>query len=162
MPPEKPDRPSAFAGAATAALPSAADAAASAMGSEVVIASAETRKSLKAPTRTEPASTAPAMSASPSAAAPNPFPAEVSEAGAAAPQKSNQVANRARAAPISDLDVAMFRAVRAGDIPGLRVAISRGANVNGNDERGRTALQIARERADIETIKVLETAGARP
>ena len=60
------------------------------------------------------------------------------------------------------LDVAMFRAVRAGDIPGLRVAISRGANVNGNDERGRTALQIARERADIETIKVLETAGARP
>ena len=80
----------------------------------------------------------------------------------AAPQMSIQMHDRARAAPINDLDVAMFRAVRAGDIPGLRVAISRGANVNGNDERGRTALQIARERADIETIKVLETAGARP
>ena len=60
------------------------------------------------------------------------------EGAAAPPQMSTQMNDRARAALISESDLAMFRAVRAGDIPGLRVAISRGANVNGKDERGRT------------------------
>jgi ankyrin repeat protein len=55
----------------------------------------------------------------------------------------------------------MFKAVRAGDLPALRIAIARGAHVNGKDELGRTSLQIARERADVETIKLLEAAGAR-
>ena len=62
---------------------------------------------------------------------------------------------------LSEADLSMFRAVRAGDIPALRAAIARGVNANAKDERGRTALQIARERADVETIKLLEAAGAR-
>ena len=58
-------------------------------------------------------------------------------------------------------DVSMFSALRTGDLAGLRAAIARGANVNAKDERGQTALQIARGRNDAELIKALEAAGAK-
>ena len=206
---EKADRAAVFAGATVTAAPtatptapmSAADASAGAMGGEVVIASAEMRKSAKAQSRAEPSSTAPVVPALPPAAAPNAFPAQASEVaiaaappapatpaapaaasragasgavaarGEAAPANAASAATRpkmsipmndaTRIAPLSESDIAMFRAVSTGDIPALRIAISRGALVNGKDERGRTPLQIARERADVESIKVLEAVGAR-
>lgn len=214
---EKTDRPPVFAGASVAVAASAvaaptpapaADTLAGAISNEVVIASAETRKSAKAESRALPSSVAQASSASPPAAAapaaaPNAFPSQGSEAivaaapaprpvqspapaaapwragasgamaargdaapadaapAAAAPQMSIQMNDRARVTLLSEADVAMFRAVRAGDIPALRVAITRGVNINAKDDRGRTALQIARERGDADAIKVLESAGAR-
>ena len=212
---EKADRAAGFAGvtvtAAPAATPtapmSAADASAGAMRGEVVIASAEMRKSAKAESRPEPSSTAPDVPAFSPAAAPNAFPAQASEVAIAAappfrpapatlaapaepaaplragasgavaargeaapanaasagtrPKMSIQMNDATRIAPLSESDIAMFRAVSTGDIPALRIAISRGAHVNGKDERGRTPLQIARERADVESIKVLEAVGAR-
>ena len=65
------------------------------------------------------------------------------------------------ATQLSEIDQAMFRAVRAGELPALRAAIARGANVNVRDERGRTTLQIARERDDAALVDALQTAGAR-
>ena len=55
----------------------------------------------------------------------------------------------------------MFRALRGGDLLALRAAIARGANENAQDERGRTTLQIARERGDGALADALQTAGAR-
>jgi hypothetical protein len=60
-----------------------------------------------------------------------------------------------------EIDQAMFRAVRAGELPALRAAIARGANVNAKDEHGRTTLQIARERNDSALVDELQAAGAR-
>jgi ankyrin repeat protein len=77
------------------------------------------------------------------------------------PQMSAQRSDTASSMQMREAELAIFRAVRAGDVAALRVAITRGGNVNAKDERGRTPLQIARERADVETIKVLEAAGAR-
>ncbi len=80
----------------------------------------------------------------------------------AAPQAAANPADGLRPLPqLSELDQLMLRAVRAGDVPGLRAAIARGANVNARDERGRTPLQMARERDDAAVADVLRTAGAR-
>lgn len=196
---EKTDRPAAFTGgsvaaapaaaaraapaaappvAATAAAASAADESVAAMGSELVIAAADTRKSARLQSRTEAPSPALAMPAPPPAAAPNAFPAQASGvAVAAAPAARPPPANAAAparavasgassaddASPVrlSEPELAMFNAVRAGDVPALRSAITRGVNVNVKDERGRTALHVARERGDVATIKLLESAGAR-
>ena len=195
VPKDKAERP---AGATIAAAPPpalATDSAAGGFGNEVVIASAETRKSARAETRAEPAVTTPS-------AAPNAFPAPTAEpmiASAPAPAQASRPASVAAAAPapmgasgamaargslaqsdaaarpqspaqtgdtaspirLGESDLAMFKAVRAGDVPGLRAAIARGASVNVKDERGRSALQIARERVDAEMIRALEAAGAR-
>ena len=62
---------------------------------------------------------------------------------------------------LTEPDQAMFKALRVGDLRELRAAIARGANVNARDERGHSALQIARERVDIESARALEAAGAR-
>ena len=62
---------------------------------------------------------------------------------------------------LGEVDQAMFRAVRAGDLPALRAAIVRGANVNARGERGRTTLQIAREHDDAAIVEALQAAGAR-
>ena len=64
-------------------------------------------------------------------------------------------------AQLSEIDQVMLRAVRAGDLPALRAAIGRGADVNARDERGRTPLQIARERDDAAVVDALQAAGAR-
>jgi hypothetical protein len=82
-------------------------------------------------------------------------------ASAARPQASAQINDVASPVRLSETELAVFKAVRTGDVPALRVAISRGVNVNVRDERGHTALQIARDRADAEMIRILETAGAR-
>ncbi len=137
--------------------------------SEVMIASVETRKSARAPA---PAS-APLPSAPPSS--PVAFPAVTQEAAiASAPAARASAASAATPARRtessglsgwtgwnSEADQALFKALNAGDLPSVRAAIARGANVNARDERGRTALQVARERADSEASRVLEAAGAR-
>lgn len=126
--------------------------------SETVIASAEVRKSAKV--GASPLNDQPAMAGAPprrAAAAPDAFPAQT--AANAAP-KAADVA-RSRPLPLDERDQAMFRALRAGDLSALRAAIARGANVNAQDERGRTTLQIARERNDGALVDALQTAGAR-
>ena len=142
---------------------------ADAASSEVLIASVETRKSARAPA---PAS-APLPSAPPSS--PAAFPAVTPEAAiATAPAARASAASAATpsrrtessglggwAGWNSEADQALFKALDAGDLPSLRAAVTRGANVNARDERGRSALQVARERADAEASRVLEAAGAR-
>lgn len=186
---ELPDRPLVFTGAGVPSAPVAAQAAApasastanastAAMAEELVIAAAEVRKSAKVQSRPEAstaAATVPAPSSAPAVAAPNAFPAQASEAASATAAAPRPVAAAAasrsqRAALLGDAtsrgrlgepELAMFTAVRAGDLSALRIAITRGANVNSKDEGGRTPLQIARERADTETIRALDAAGAR-
>ena len=80
---------------------------------------------------------------------------------AARPQSPAQTGDTASPIRLSESDLAMFKAVRAGDVPGLRAAIARGASVNIKDERGRSTLQIARERVDAEMVRALDAAGAR-
>lgn len=63
--------------------------------------------------------------------------------------------------PLTESDQALFKALLAGDLRELRAAIARGANVNARDERGRGALQVARERGDADSVRALEAAGAR-
>lgn len=79
------------------------------------------------------------------------------------PQAAAKPADLARAEsqPLDDRDRALFIAVRAGDLPALRSAIARGANVNARDENARTPLQIARERNDSAVVDALQAAGAR-
>jgi hypothetical protein len=62
---------------------------------------------------------------------------------------------------LGEIDQAMFRAVRSGELAALRAAIARGANVNAKDERGRTTLQIARDRNHSALVDELQAAGAR-
>ena len=126
--------------------------------SETVVASAELRKSAKV--ATSPLNDPPAMAgASPrmSSAAPDAFPAQTA---AKAVAKAADAA-RPRSPPLDERDQAMFRALRAADLSALRAAIARGANVNAQDERGRTTLQIARERGDGALVDALQAAGAR-
>jgi len=91
----------------------------------------------------------------------------VATAPAAAPAAP---AAAAGAAPIGDLtppmqqgmaNVALFSALRSGQVESVRSAIARGANVNARDDRGRTPLQIAREGNQTEIVRVLEAAGAK-
>ena len=82
-------------------------------------------------------------------------------ASASRSQRPAQLGDAASRGRLSEPELAMFTAVRAGDVAALRIAITRGANVNSKDEGGRTPLQIARERADSETIRTLDAAGAR-
>ncbi|MBL8309517.1 MAG: ankyrin repeat domain-containing protein [Burkholderiales bacterium] len=58
-------------------------------------------------------------------------------------------------------NVALFSALRAGQVDAVRNAIVRGANVNARDDQGRTPLQIARESNQTEVIRLLEAAGAK-
>jgi len=58
-------------------------------------------------------------------------------------------------------NVALFSALRSGQIEAVRSAIARGANVNARDDRGRTPLQIAREGNQTEIVRALEAAGAK-
>lgn len=188
-PKEKTNQPAAFAGASAAAVnavaaapsvaaASAADEAVAAIrneGNEVVIASADTRKSARLQPRAEAPSPSSALAtASPSPpppAAPNAFPAQASGVAVAAapiaptarPSPAIAAASSDAASPVrlSEAEQQMFKAVRAGDAGTLRTVITRGVNVNAKDERGRSALVIARERGDAETIKVLEAAGAQ-
>ena len=185
-PKEKTNQPAAFAGASAAAVAaapsvaaaSAADEAVAAVrneGNEVVIASADTRKSARLQPRAEAPSPSSALAtASPSPpppAAPNAFPAQASGVAVAAapiaptarPSPAIAAAPSDAASPVrlSEAEQQMFKAVRAGDAATLRTVITRGVNVNAKDERGRSALVIARERGDAETIKVLEAAGAQ-
>jgi len=79
-----------------------------------------------------------------------------------APQAAAKPADAVRpVAQLSEIDQVMLRALRAGDLPALRAAIGRGANVNVRDERGQTPLQIARERDDAAVVDALQAAGAR-
>ena len=145
-------------GIATAAAATAADTNTGETFSEVVVASAELRKSAKV--AASPFSDQPAMAgAAPrlSPAAPDAFPAKT--ATQAAPNAAE--AARPRSLPLDERDQAMFRALRVGDLSALRAAIARGANVNARDERGRTTLQIARERDDGAVVDTLKAAGAR-
>jgi ankyrin repeat protein len=71
------------------------------------------------------------------------------------------MADAAATPRLTDAELALFRAVRVGDLTAVRNAIARGVNINSKDERGRTALAIARERSDVETVRTLEAAGAR-
>ena len=182
-PKENADQPAGLAGASVAAAPavaapsvaaaSAADDSVAAMSNEVVIASADTRKSARLQSRAEllPPLPALATAAPPPPAAPNAFPAQASGVAiAAAPTAGTTRSSPAIAAApgdaaslvrLSEAEQQMFKAVRAGDAAALRIVITRGVNVNAKDERGRSALLIARERGDAETIKVLEAAGAR-
>ncbi len=143
--------------AAAPAPDAAAGSAADAATSEVMIASVETRKSARAPA---PASI-PLPSPPPSS--PAAFPAVTPEAAiAAAPSRRSETSGRSGwTGWNSEADQALFKALNADDLPRLRAAITRGANVNARDERGRTALQVARERADAEAVRALEAAGAR-
>ena len=126
--------------------------------SEVVVASAELRKSAKV--AASPVNDQPAMAvATPrlSSAAPDAFPAQT----ATQSMPSSADAARPRSPPLDERDRAMFRALRVGDLLALRAAIARGANVNARDERGRTTLHIARERNDGALVDALQAAGAR-
>ena len=58
-------------------------------------------------------------------------------------------------------NVALLAALRSGNVEGVRNALLRGADVNVRDDRGRAALQIARENNQTEIIRLLEVAGAR-
>ncbi len=78
-----------------------------------------------------------------------------------APQSATQNDAIRSVSQLSEVDRAMFRAVRAGELVALRAAIGRGANVNARDELGRTPLQIARERDDTALSEALQAAGAR-
>ena len=125
---------------------------------ETVVASAELRKSAKIVA--SPLSDQPAMAGAPpriSSATPDAFPAQT----AANSVTKGADAARSRPLPLDERDQAMFRALRVGDLSALRAAIARGANVNAQDERGRTTLQIARERNDGALVDALQTAGAR-
>ena len=178
---ELPDRPPVFAGTIVAAAPVVAqtaapasaltaDASTAAMAEELVIASAEVRKSAKAQSGPDASAAAAAVAAPSRAGASRAVVARgVSEAPETAPavatasrsQRPAQLGDAASRGRLGEPELAMFTAVRAGDVSALRIAITRGANVNSKDERGRTPLQIARERTDLETIRVLEAAGAR-
>ena len=187
-PKEKTNQPAAFAGASAAAVAavaaapsvaaaSVADEAVAAIrneGNEVVIASADTRKSARLQPRAEAPSSSALATASPSSpppAAPNAFPAQASGVAVAAapiaptarPSPAIAAAPNDAASPVrlSEAEQQMFKAARAGDAVTLRTVITRGVNVNAKDERGRSALVIARGRGDAETIKVLQAAGAR-
>ena len=58
-------------------------------------------------------------------------------------------------------NAALLAALRSGNVEGVRNALLRGADVNVRDDRGRAALQIARESNQTEIIRLLEAAGAR-
>jgi len=185
-PKEKINQPAAFASASAAAVAAAPSVAAASVadeavaairneGNEVVIASADTRKSSRLQPRAEaPSSSSALATASPSPpppAAPNAFPAQASGVAVAAapiaptarPSPAIAAAPNDAASPVrlSEEEQQMFKAARAGDAATLRTVITRGVNVNAKDERGRSALVIARGRGDAETIKVLQAAGAR-
>jgi hypothetical protein len=148
---------------------------------ETLIASAETQKS-SASTRRESAAVATvaaAAPAAPAAAAPAPPPAApapaavrpvpAAAAAVAVTRERSTVSETAVAsgaaglssAKINAVDQALFTAIYSGDLTALRAALARGANVNAKDERGRTALQIAKDRPDTEAARLLEAAGAR-
>ena len=88
---------------------------------------------------------------------------EKSDAAALRPQSAAKIGETAadRPAQLSEVDQSLFNALRAGSMAALRAAIARGANVNVKDERGRTPIQIARERNDVDAVRVLEASGAR-
>ena len=95
---------------------------------------------------------APAAPAAAAGAAPPPMPAAAAPAriGDMTPPMQQGMAN-----------VALFSALRSGQIEAVRSAIARGANVNARDDRGRTPLQIAREGNQTEIVRALEAAGAK-
>ncbi len=95
---------------------------------------------------------APAAPAAAAGAAPPPMPAAAAPAriGDMTPPMQQGMAN-----------VALFSALRSGQVESVRSAIARGANVNARDDRGRTPLQIAREGNQTEIVRVLEAAGAK-
>lgn len=101
-----------------------------------------------------------AAAPAPAAPAPSPVPAR-SVAAAATGAMSAPSVEAGTSARVEAPEVSMFAALRTGDLTALKSAIARGANVNAKDERGRTALQIARERNAAEAVRLLETAGAR-
>lgn len=88
---------------------------------------------------------------------------EKSDAAALRPQSAAKIGEIAadRPAQLSEVDQSLFNALRAGNMVALRAAIARGGNVNVKDERGRTPIQLARERNDVEAVRVLEASGAR-
>lgn len=88
---------------------------------------------------------------------------EKSDAAALRPQAAARIGEAAadRSLQLSEVDQSLFNALRAGNTVALRAAIARGGNVNVKDERGRTPIQIARERNDVEAVRVLEASGAR-
>ena len=125
----------------------------------VAVASADTSKRARAPS-------APAAVAAPVASAATPVaPVAAAPVMAAAPPNAFPATSAgviAQSAPRSNApDTAMFSAIRLGNVGALRAAIARGANVNARDEAGRSALQIARERNDVEMMKALDLAGAK-
>lgn len=151
--------PTKATGAATSA---SAESATSEPLGEIAVAAADTRKLAR-----ETASRAPAA-APPTAPPPNAFPATTAGAMAqSAPQAaaSGAIGNMTMRQGVTGggatPDAAMFSAIRVGNVTALRAAIARGANVNARDEAARSALQIARERSDVEMVKALELAGAK-
>lgn len=91
-----------------------------------------------------PAAAAPAVPAVPAAAPPPP------RIGDMTPGMQRGMAN-----------VALLAALRAGSVDDVRGALLRGADVNVRDDRGRSALQIAREANQHEIVRVLQAAGAK-
>lgn len=148
---------------AKAEQPAAADAAnnggASAVGALARSDRAEVRSDARAKVVAEQAAAAAAAPAAPSASTstvasvPAPMPAAApppARIGDMTPPMQQGMAN-----------VALFAALRSGQVESVRNAIVRGANVNARDDRGRTPLQIARENNQTEIIRLLEAAGAK-
>ncbi len=142
-------------------LPNAFPAQSTAMAGSVATAPAPATAA--APRAGVPAA-APAPMAGIGASAPAGLAANKSDTDAVRPQaaaKINEAVTPERRTQLGELDQSLFAALRTGNIGALRTAIARGANVNVRDERGRTAIQIARERGDVEAVRVLEASGAR-
>lgn len=138
----------------------ASGSAADTASAEVMIASADTRKSSRTQSREADSRTMPPAPAMARPAPPAAFPTTTQEAASAAAPVAPANGNGWRGWN-SPWDQALFNALNAGDLVALRVAIARGANVNARDERGRSALQAARERSDLDAVRLLEAAGAR-
>ena len=161
---------------ASADLRKSAKVAASPTKEQPATAAASPRAATTAPNAFPAQTAAPTMSAAPvmaaSATSGPSGPSVVGASGELAAQSdtlrpSPQAAAKATEAaqppslPLDQRDQVLFRAVRAGDVWALRAAIVRGANVNAKDERGRTPLQVARERDDAGMVDALRAAGAR-
>lgn len=131
-----------------------------ATASEPMIALAAPAAAPRAPVPTTAGSAAPARGSA-SGERSTRASVEPADALASRPQAAAKVNEALPSRALSEPDQTLLSAVRTGDIAALRAAIARGANVNAKDERGRTMLQIARERNDVDMIRALEAARAR-
>src|SRR5687767_664134 len=83
-------------------------------------------------------------------------PAPYRRGAATAPAPATAPATR----PVTDIDLALHRAVATRDLPGAREAIRAGANVNARKERGGPPLISAASSADPKLVQLLLDSGA--